>query len=226
MMQEKKGMMKVWNMVLVSATFFLCILGTALTRSGIVQSVHAFAQSPISRYFTIFLALGIGLVVYFILNRLDYLKSESQLESVLSRESSFLFNNLILLASCFSILWGTLFPVISEAVTGEKISVDGPYFNRVNIPIGLFLIFLTGVGPLIAWRRSSFESLKKAFTWPTIIAVVTAGVLVVLGVRSIYATMSFALCAFVVCTILTSSGKALRPLPPSPARISLRPWWN
>jgi cytochrome c-type biogenesis protein CcmF len=207
MMQEKKGMMKVWNMVLVSATFFLCILGTALTRSGIVQSVHAFAQSPISRYFTIFLALGIGLVVYFILNRLDYLKSESQLESVLSRESSFLFNNLILLASCFSILWGTLFPVISEAVTGEKISVDGPYFNRVNIPIGLFLIFLTGVGPLIAWRRSSFESLKKAFTWPTIIAVVTAGVLVVLGVRSIYATMSFALCAFVVCTILTEFWK-------------------
>jgi cytochrome c-type biogenesis protein CcmF len=207
MMQEKKGMMKVWNMVLVSSTFFLCILGTALTRSGIVQSVHAFAQSPISRYFTIFLALGIGLVVYFILNRLDYLKSESQLESVLSRESSFLFNNLILLASCFSILWGTLFPVISEAVTGEKISVDGPYFNRVNIPIGLFLLFLTGVGPLIAWRRSSFESLKKAFTWPTIAAVATAGILVALGVRSIYATMSFALCMFVTWTILTEFWK-------------------
>ena len=203
MMQEKKGMMKVWNMVLVSATFFLCILGTALTRSGIVQSVHAFAQSPISRYFSIFLGLGIALVVFLILSRLDYLKSESQLESVLSRESSFLFNNLMLLASCFSILWGTLFPVISEAVMGEKISVDGPYFNRVNIPIGLFLLFLTGVGPLIAWRRSSFESLKKAFTWPTIAAVVTAGILVALGVRTIYAIMSFALCSFVVCTILS-----------------------
>ena len=207
MMQEKKGMMKVWNMVLVSSTFFLCILGTALTRSGIVQSVHAFAQSPISRYFTIFLSLGIALVVYLILNRLDYLKSESQLESVLSRESSFLFNNLMLLASCFSILWGTLFPVISEAVSGEKISVDGPYFNRVNIPIGLFLLFLTGVGPLIAWRRSSFESLKKAFTWPTIIAVATAVILVALGVRNVYATMSFALCAFVVCTILAEFWK-------------------
>ncbi|MEZ5356112.1 MAG: cytochrome c biogenesis protein CcsA [Bryobacteraceae bacterium] len=130
MMQEKKGMMKVWNMVLISATFFLCILGTALTRSGIVQSVHAFAQSPISRYFTTFLAIGIALVVYLIVDRLEFLKSESHLESVVSRESSFLFNNLILLASCFSILWGTLFPVISEAVTGEKISVDAPLQSR------------------------------------------------------------------------------------------------
>jgi cytochrome c-type biogenesis protein CcmF len=207
MMQEKKGMMKVWNIVLVSSTFFLCILGTALTRSGIVQSVHAFAQSPISRYFTIFLALGIGLVVYLILNRLEYLKSESQLESVLSRESSFLFNNLMLLASCFSILWGTLFPVISEAVTGEKISVDGPYFNRVNIPIGLFLLFLTGVGPLIAWRRSSFESLKKAFLWPSIVAVVTAAILVGVGIRSIYAIMSFALCSFVLWTVASEFWK-------------------
>ena len=106
--------------------------------------------------------------MYLILNRLDYLKSEAQLESVVSRESSFLFNNLILLASCFAVLWGTLFPVISEAVTGEKISVDAPFFNRVNIPIGLFLMFLTGVGPLIAWRRSSFESLKRAFLWPAV----------------------------------------------------------
>ena len=199
--------MKVWNMVLVSATFFLCILGTALTRSGIVQSVHAFAQSPISRYFSIFLGLGIALVVYLILDRLDYLKSESQLESVLSRESSFLFNNLMLLASCFSILWGTLFPVISEAVMGEKISVDGPYFNRVNIPIGLFLLFLTGVGPLIAWRRSSFESLKKAFLWPMIAGLVTATILVALGVRNIYATMSFSLSSFVVWTITSEFWK-------------------
>src|SRR3984957_9394505 len=168
MMQEKKGMMKVWNMVLVSGTFFLCIFGTFLTRSGIVNSVHAFAQSPIGKYFVGFLAIGIAITIYFILDRLDYLKSEAPLESVVSRESSFLFNNLVLLASCFAILWGTLFPVISEAVTGEKISVDAPFFNRVNIPIGLFLMFLTGVGPLIAWRRSSFESLKKAFAWPSL----------------------------------------------------------
>ena len=167
MMQEKKGMMKVWNMVLVSATFFLCIFGTSLTRTGIVSSVHAFAQSPIGNYFFTFLAIGIAGTIYLILDRLDYLKTEAQLESVVSRESSFLFNNLILLASCFSVLWGTLFPVISEAVTGEKISVDAPFFNRVNVPIGLFLLFLTGVGPLIAWRRSSLESLQRAFLWPT-----------------------------------------------------------
>jgi cytochrome c-type biogenesis protein CcmF len=201
MMQEKKGMMKVWNMVLISATFFLCILGTALTRSGIVQSVHAFAQSPISRYFSTFLFAALAVVIYLILDRLDYLKSESQLESVLSRESSFLFNNLILLASCFSILWGSLFPVISEAVTGEKISVDAPFFNRVNIPIGLFLLLLTGVGPLIAWRRSSLESLKKAFLWPTVAGLLTAAILFGFGVRHLYALMSFGLCAFVLGTI-------------------------
>ena len=167
MMQEKKGMMKVWNMVLISGTFFLCIFGTFLTRSGVVSSVHAFAQSPIGKYFVMFLAIGIAATVSLILDRLKYLKSEAHLESVVSRESSFMFNNLILLASCFAVLWGTLFPVISEAVTGEKISVDAPFFNRINIPIGSGLLFLTGVGPLIAWRRSSVESLRRAFFWPS-----------------------------------------------------------
>ena len=202
MMQEKRGMMKVWNMVLVSATFFLCIFGTFLTRSGVVSSVHAFAQSPIGPYFVTFLSIHIAITVYLILNRLDYLKSESQLESVLSRESSFLFNNLILLASCFAILWGTLFPVISEAFTGEKISVDAPFFNRVNIPIGLFLLLLTGVGPLIAWRRSSFESLRKAFFWPTIGGAVTVVVLVAFGIRHVYALIALGLCAFVTWSIV------------------------
>jgi cytochrome c-type biogenesis protein CcmF len=202
MMQEKKGMMKVWNVVLVSTTFFLCIFGTFLTRSGVVSSVHAFAHSSIGRYFVTFLAIGIGSTVYLILNRLDFLKSEAQLESVLSRESSFLFNNLILLASCFAILWGTLFPVISEAVTGEKISVDAPFYNKVNVPIGLFLILLTGIGPLIAWRRSSLESLKRAFFWPTVAGAAVSVALAVLGVRSFYALVSFAFCTFVAITIL------------------------
>ncbi len=203
MMQEKKGMMKVWNMVLVAVTFFLCIFGTTLTRTGIVSSVHAFAQSQIGTYFFSFLAIGIAATTYLILDRLDYLKSESHLESVVSRESSFLFNNLILLASCFAVLWGTLFPVISEAVTGEKISVDAPFFNRVNVPIGLFLLFLTGVGPLIAWRRSSIESLKKAFMWPATAAIVLVGVLVVAGIRHPYALMSFGLCLFVTVTVFS-----------------------
>src|SRR5665213_443100 len=202
MMQEKKGMMKVWNMVLVSSTFFLCIFGTFLTRSGVVQSVHAFAQSPLGRYFVTFLAVGIAATLYLILNRLDYLKSEAQLESVLSRESSFLFNNLILLASCFAVLWGTLFPVITEAINGEKISVDAPFFNRVNIPIGLFLLLLTGVGPLIAWRKSSLESLKRAFFWPSLAALVVAAGLFAMGVRHFYALVSFALCTFVAVTVV------------------------
>ena len=202
MMQEKKGMMKVWNMVLVSSTFFLCIFGTFLTRSGVVQSVHAFAQSSLGRYFVTFLAVGIAATLYLILNRLDYLKSEAQLESVLSRESSFLFNNLILLASCFAVLWGTLFPVITEAINGEKISVDAPFFNRVNIPIGLGLMLLTGVGPLIAWRKSSVESLKRAFLWPSVAGLVVAIGLFAMGVHHFYALVSFALCTFVTVTVV------------------------
>jgi cytochrome c-type biogenesis protein CcmF len=202
MMQEKKGMMKVWNVVLVATTFFLCIFGTMLTRSGIVNSVHAFAQSSIGTYFSTFLAIGIAGTVFLILNRLQYLKSEAQLESVLSRESTFLFNNLILLASCFAVLWGTLFPVISEAVTGEKISVDAPFFNRVEIPIAMFLMLLTGVGPLIAWRRSSVESLQKAFLWPSVAGVAVAVGLAAMGVRSVYALVSFMLCTFVAVTIV------------------------
>jgi len=203
MMQEKKGMMKVWNMVLISGTFFLCIFGTFLTRSGVVSSVHAFAQSPIGKYFVMFLAVGIAATVILILERLKYLKSEARLESVVSRESSFMFNNLILVASCFAVLWGTMFPVISEAVTGEKISVDAPFFNRINIPIGLALIFLTGVGPLIAWRRSSLESLKRAFLIPTLAGVALMVVLAILGAyEHPYALVSFGLCMFVTATVL------------------------
>jgi cytochrome c-type biogenesis protein CcmF len=213
MMQEKKGMMKVWNMVLISATFFLCIFGTFLTRSGIVSSVHAFAQSPIGRYFVSFLAIIIAFTIYMILDRLDYLKSEARLESVVSRESSFLFNNLILLASCFAVLWGTLFPVISEAVTGEKISVDAPFFNRVNVPIGLFLLFLTGVGPLFAWRRTSLDGLRRNFLWPSAGAVILIGGLLVAGVRHFYALVCFGLCLFVAWTIVAEfykGGRAIR----------------
>src|ERR1700683_3260146 len=195
-------MMKGGNMGVVASTCFLCIFGTFLTRSGVVQSVHAFAQSSLGRYFVTFLAVGIAATLYLILNRLDYLKSEAQLESVLSRESSFLFNNLILLASCFAVLWGTLFPVITEAINGEKISVDAPFFNRVNIPIGLGLMLLTGVGPLIAWRKSSIESLKRSFFWPVVGGLVVVAGLMAMGIRHFYALMSFALCTFVLVTVV------------------------
>src|ERR1041385_3430527 len=201
MMQEKKGMMKVWNIVLVSATFFLCILGTFLTRSGIVQSVHAFARSEIGKSFVTFLALGIAATIYLILDRLDFLKSESQLESVVSRESSFLFNNLILLASCFAVLWGTLFPVISEAATGDKISLDADWYNRLMVPIGLFLLILTGLGPLFAWRRTSIDSLRRNFQIPGVAALVLVGALFAAGVRHFYALISFGFCLFVALTI-------------------------
>src|SRR5205823_8516605 len=212
MMQEKKGMMKVWNMVLVSATFFLCILGTFLTRSGVVQSVHAFARSEIGKYFVTFLAVGIAATIYLILDRLDYLKSEAQLESVLSRESSFLFNNLILLASCFAVLWGTLFPVISEAVSGEKISLDAVWFNRLMIPIGLFLLFLTGVGPLFAWRRTSTESLRRNFLWPGVASCVLVIALIAAGIHDFYPLISFGFCLFVALTVIGEFYKGSRAI--------------
>ncbi len=202
MMQEKKGMMKVWNIVLIAGTFFLCIFGTMMTRGGLVSSVHAFAQSEIGVYFVWYLLAGIAITAYLIVSRLDYLRSEAELESVVSRESSFLFNNVILLASCFAVLWGTLFPVLSEYFTGNKITVGAPFFNKVNVPIGLFLLFLTGVGPLFAWRRTSTESLRRNFRWPAVAALASAVILAVLGVRHFYALVCFSLCAFVALTVL------------------------
>lgn len=205
-------MMKVWNMVLVSATFLLSILGTTLTRTGLVQSVHAFAQSPIKPYFTTFLFGALALSAFAIVRNLPFLKSEAQLESVVSRESGFLFNNLILLASCFAILWGTLFPVIMEALTNNKETIDSPYYLRVEVPIALFLLFLTGVGPLIAWRRSSLDSLKRAFLIPTIVGVLVAAGLAASGVHHPTALVSFGLCAFVVATILSEFWKGSRAI--------------
>ncbi len=215
MMQEKKGMMKVWNIVLVSATFFLCILGTFLTRSGVVQSVHAFARSDIGKYFVGFMAIGIAATVYLILERLDYLKSEARLESVVSRESSFLFNNLILLASCFAVLWGTLFPVISEALTGSQVTLDannGSWYNRLMVPIGLFLLFLTGVGPLFSWRRTSVDGLRRNFQWPGLAAVILVGALIAAGIRHFYALISFGFCLFVALTVAVEFYKGSRSI--------------
>jgi cytochrome c-type biogenesis protein CcmF len=212
MMQEKKGMMKVWNMVLVSATFLLSILGTTLTRTGLVSSVHAFAQSPVKPYFTGFMISALVLTVVAIVTHLPHLRSEVKLESVVSRESSFLFNNLVLLASCFAVLWGTLFPVIMEAISGEKETIDAPYYNRVNVPIGLFLLFLTGVGPLIAWRKSSVSSLRKAFLIPSIVGVVVALGVAVGGVHAVAPVVSFGLCAFVTATIAGEFWKGSRAI--------------
>lgn len=195
-------MMKVWNMVLIFSTFFLCIFGTFLTRSGVVSSVHAFAQSAIGPFFVGFLGIGVLVSGWILLERLSYLKSNQPLDSVVSRESSFLFNNLLLLAACFSVLWGTLFPVITEAVQGVKISVGAPFFNKVNIPIGLILMLLTGVGPLFAWRKTSLASLRKNFLVPGILGLLAGVALFALGVREFYPQISFILCTFVTITIV------------------------
>jgi cytochrome c-type biogenesis protein CcmF len=201
MMQEKRGMMKVWNVWLVFTTFMLCILGTLLTRSGVVSSVHAFAQSSIGNYFVGFLVLIFAVCfVAYVKNR-DYLKSENQLDSMISRESSFLFNNLILLVSCIAVLSGTLFPVFSEWFSGSRISVGAPFFNKVNIPIGLLLLFLTGVGPLLAWRKTSADSLKRNFGWPLVIGLLAGVIVFALGVREFFSLVCLMLCVFVTATI-------------------------
>src|ERR1700687_3505104 len=201
MMQEKRGMMKVWNVWLVFTTFMLCILGTLLTRSGVVSSVHAFAQSSIGNWFVGFLAL-IFIVCFwaFWLNR-DYLRSDNQLDSLVSRESSFLCNNLVLLAACFSVLWGTLFPVLSEWVVGSKISVGPPFFNKVNIPIALFLMLLTGVGPLLAWRKTSLDTLRRNFAWPMGGGIVAGIVAAIAGFRNFYTLICLILSVFVILMI-------------------------
>jgi cytochrome c-type biogenesis protein CcmF len=209
MMQEKRGMLKTWNVWLIFSTFMLSILGTFLTRSGVVSSVHAFAQSSIGDWFMWFLGIILVVCIFFYVRNRDHLKSDHRLESLLSRESSFLFQNLVLLASCFAVLWGTLFPILSEWIQGHKVTVGGPFFNRVNIPIAMFLLLLTAVGPLLAWRRTSGASLQRNFAIPVIAAVVTAGILMALGVRPwedvahFYSLMAMSLAALVAATIVS-----------------------
>jgi cytochrome c-type biogenesis protein CcmF len=183
MMQEKRGMMKTWNVWLIFSTFLLTILGTLLTRSGIVSSVHAFAQSSIGDWFYGFILVVFSVCLFTFFKQKDHLKSENKLESLVSRESSFLFNNLILLTACFTVLWGTLFPVLSEYVQGSKVTVGAPFYNRVNLPIGLFLLFLTGIGPLLAWRSTSLRSIRRNFILPSIAMAVAFVVVVACGVR-------------------------------------------
>ncbi len=210
MMQEKRGMMKRWNVWLIFVTFMLTILGTLLTRSGLVSSVHAFAESDIGSWFTTFLVIVVCVCLFTFFFHNEHLKSENQLESIVSRESSFLFNNLVLLAACFTVLYGTLLPVLSEFFTGAKITVVGPYYNKVMVPIGLFLLFLTGVGPLLAWRATSLRTIRRNFVIPCTAVVAAALGLIASGVRpwkddnptgSIYALVCFSLGAGVITAI-------------------------
>ncbi|MGH9448253.1 MAG: heme lyase CcmF/NrfE family subunit, partial [Terriglobia bacterium] len=210
MVQEKRGMLKVWNVSLVALTFFLAVTGDFLTRSGIVQSMHAFAQSEIGSYIAIFLGVVAVVSVTLILSRLDFLKSENRLDSVTSRESGFLFNNWILLALVFAVLWGTVFPIISKAVESRTVTVGPPFFDKVAVPMGLMLLFLTGAGPLLAWRKTSFESLRRNFTIPLAIAAGVGLALWLAGVRSLYPWMSLFLGAFVAASVLGEFYKGSR----------------
>jgi len=209
MMQEKRGMLKVWNMWLIFATFGLSIFGTFLTRSGVVSSVHAFARSSIGDWFVTFLALIAAVCTFFFFRNKSHLRSEHKLESLISRESSFLFNNLLLLLACFTVLWGTLFPVLSEWVQGTKVTVGPPFFNKVNIPDALLLLLLTAVGPLLAWRRTSLESLKRNFLWPALGALGIGIIAMIFGVRPwrdisyLYSLMTWMLTALVVMTVVS-----------------------
>lgn len=208
--QERRGMLRVWNILLVALSYLLGIFGTFITRSGVVNSVHAFADSNLGKFFIGYMAFILFGTLYLILDRKEFLKSDRRLDSVLSRESAFLFNNFILVVSCFAIFWGTMFPVFSEAVRGSKITVGPPFFNKVSIPLGLLLLLLTGAGPLFAWRKTSPVALMKAFSLPILFSIVACIALLSLGIRDFYVITCLALCAFVLTSILEEFYKGSR----------------
>src|SRR3954463_12912711 len=203
MVQERRGMLRVWNLSLVVITFFLTIFGTFLTRSGVVQSVHAFGDDPkLAWMFTAFMATLLIFSFGFIIYRLPLLKSRNEFDSWMSREAAFLANNWILLFSAFFVLFATMFPTLSEALRGRRLTVGPPFFNKWMLPIGLILLLLTGIGPLLAWRKSTIRNLLEQFLWPSVACAVTAVALYAVGVRVWTSGACFALCAFVVTTVL------------------------
>lgn len=210
MIQEKRGMLKKWNLGLVVATFLLSIFGTFITRSGVIASVHSFTQSNVGYFFLAFLVI-VGVLSFTLLyTRWELLHSETQLESMASREAAFLFNNLILVGVAFSVLWGTLFPILSEAVRGTKITVGPPFFNQVNVPLGLLLLALTGIGPLIAWRKASTQNLVRQFTGPVLTGLAGAVLALAVGIRDFYVLMAVGLGAFVTGTIAQEFFRGVR----------------
>jgi cytochrome c-type biogenesis protein CcmF len=208
-MQERRGMLKSWNIALIMVAFFLSIFGTFVVRSGILASVHAFALSAIGPYFLTFLGLMIvgSLALFFW--RMPRLRSENQLDGLLSREASFLVNNLLFLGITFAIFWGTIYPLVAEALADQKVSVGPPYFKQVAGPLFGALLLLMGVGPLLPWRRGSREQLWKTFRAPVLGTGVGLLALLVLGIREPLALLGFALCAFVLATIVQEFGRGM-----------------
>jgi cytochrome c-type biogenesis protein CcmF len=211
MIQERRGMLKVWNLSLVILTFALTLFGTFLTRSGILSSVHAFAGSPgIGTSFLAFIALVLLISFGLLAMRSDRLKSPAELDSLVSREAAFVLNNVILLAATFSVFFGTIYPLLSEALRGVKASVGAPYFNRVNFPILLVLLLLMGVGPLIAWRRASADNLRRNFLAPALAALGTGLLVPLLGFRNPQVVLILVLSAFVVAAVVLDLVRGVR----------------
>src|SRR6266849_4433421 len=210
MIQEKRGMLKKWNLALIIGSWLLSIFGTFITRSGVISSVHSFTQSNVGYFFLFFLIAAAIASFTLYASRLPLLGAETRLESMVSREASFLFNNLLLIGIAFSVLWGTLFPILSELVQGTKVTVGPPFFNLVNIPLGLALLALTGIGPLIAWRRASLPNLRRQFAVPATAGGLTLLVLLVAGMRDGYALMAIALAGFVAATIVQEFARGVR----------------
>lgn len=218
--QERRDMLKVWNMVLIILTFTLTLLGTFLTRSGVISSVHSFTQSNLGPFFLGFIGLVLIGSAALLYDRLDALKSQNELDSLLSRESGFLLNNLIFLGATFGVFWGTIFPMISEIVTGEKITVGPPYFNKVVIPIFWLLLLLMGVGPLLGWRRSSPTKLSAQLLRPFVASAAIIAGLWLLGVRQLPALIGFGTCAFVGLITLIEYAQGVR----ARRRTTGEPW--
>ena len=211
MVQEKKGMLKVWNMLLVALAFNLSIFGTFLTRSGVLNSVHTFTEGPLGPWFLGFLCFSVIGSLALILWRLPLLRSKTKLESLISREATFLYNNLLLVALCLTILWGVAFPMLSELVRGTTVTVGQPYYNFFLRSFGLPLLLLMGIGPLIAWRRASLKSLGRTFVIPAITAVVAGIALLIAGAGSSTPGMiAYTFSAFVLASIVLEFWRGTR----------------
>ncbi len=209
MVQERRGMLRTWNLTLVISTFLLTLLGTFLTRSGVLDSVHAFTEGAIGPLFLSFTALvalvSLGLIAW----RADRLHVPGRLEGVVSRESAFILNNLLFVAFTFTVLLGTLFPLVVEAARGDRISVGAPYFNVVTVPLGAALLFLMGVGPALPWRRASAEKLRRAFLLPSAVGILVAGGSLLAGIREFWPVLTFGFAGFVMTTIVEEFRKGI-----------------
>jgi len=211
MIQEKRGMLKIWNVVLVIGAFALALFGTFLTRSGILSSIHSFTESSIGPWFLGFIALVVAASVALVVSRLPLLRSKTRLESPVSREATFLYNNLLLVAFCLTILWGVAYPILTEALRGEPITVGPPYYNFFLKAFGLPLLVLMGIGPLIAWRRASLRGLGRTFAWPLGVALATGVALLALGAgSSIPGLIGYTFCAFVLASITLEFARGTR----------------